>query len=51
VTIFGEFSPNGRLFTLGGFTEITEIAHIFVVLFFLGVDYVLILPKRGWDAF
>jgi hypothetical protein len=25
----------GRLFTLGGFTEITEVAHIFVLFFSL----------------
>jgi hypothetical protein len=33
VTIFGEFSLVGRLFTLGRFPKITEVAHIFELLF------------------
>jgi hypothetical protein len=35
----GEFSTNGRLFTLGNFLKITEGAHIFVLIF----PYVLIM--------
>jgi hypothetical protein len=30
---FGEFSPIGKLFTLGGFVKITEVAQIFWQLF------------------
>jgi hypothetical protein len=33
VTGFGEFSSNARLFTLGSFLKITEVAHIMGLLF------------------
>jgi hypothetical protein len=46
VTRLGEFSPKGRLFTLGNFF-ITEVAHIFVLLFpYVGTRFVLILTKN-----
>jgi hypothetical protein len=32
VTRLGEYSPNGRLFTLGQFLKTTEAVHIFVLL-------------------
>jgi hypothetical protein len=34
VTRFGEFSPNGRLFTLGSFLKITGVAHNFWANFY-----------------
>jgi hypothetical protein len=34
VTRLGEFSPNGRLFTMGSFLKIAEVAHIFRGYFF-----------------
>jgi hypothetical protein len=33
VTRLGEFSPNGRLFTLDNFSKITKVIQIFVPLF------------------
>jgi hypothetical protein len=33
VTRLGEFSPSGRVFALGSFLKITELAHIFVLPF------------------
>jgi hypothetical protein len=46
VTRLAEFSPIGRLFTLGGFLKITEVAHSFGD-FFPSTSYVLILTKKG----
>jgi hypothetical protein len=43
VTKLGEFSPNGRLFTLGTLMKITKVAQTSVLLFSRSVDYALIL--------
>jgi hypothetical protein len=32
VTRSGEFSPNGRFFTMGSFTQITKVAQSFGIL-------------------
>jgi hypothetical protein len=42
VTSLGEFSPIGRLFTLGSGFKITEVVQIFRLLFFNGTSYVCI---------
>jgi hypothetical protein len=44
VTRLGKFSPNMRLLALGGFLKMTELARIFVLIFFLSMDYELNLP-------
>jgi hypothetical protein len=46
VTRLGEFSPIGRLFTLGCVRKITEVAQIYGLHFFHGTIYVLILTKK-----
>jgi hypothetical protein len=46
VTRLGVFSPVGRVFTLGSFMKITEVAQIFVQSFFLDNSYALILKKN-----
>jgi hypothetical protein len=43
----GEFSPIGRLFTLGRFLKITKVAQIFGQ-FLHGTSELLILAKTGW---
>jgi hypothetical protein len=47
VTRWGEFSPNGRLLTMGTFSKITEVAQIFELLFSKSINYLLILTKFG----
>jgi hypothetical protein len=47
VTRLGEFSPIGRLFTLGSILLITEVAQIFVLPFSKLKNCVLILAKNG----
>jgi hypothetical protein len=48
VTRLGEFSPVGRFIPLGGLLKLTEVAHLFVLLFTtLMVTYVLIFTKCG----
>jgi hypothetical protein len=51
VTRLGKFSPLGRLFTLGILLKSKEVDQIFVLLFFDGKSYVLILAKTGWAIF
>jgi hypothetical protein len=51
VTRFGEFSPNGRLLTLGRFSKISEVAQDLGLLFSLNIDFVLILTKIVWATF
>jgi hypothetical protein len=43
----GEFSPVGRLFTLGSFSEIAEVAPNFRAAIFSGKIYALILTFNG----
>jgi hypothetical protein len=50
-TRLGEFSPNGRLFTLGSGLKITEVARISGLLFFHGTSYVSISTKKCWATF
>jgi hypothetical protein len=50
LTRLGESSPIGRLFTLGSFSKITEVAHIFCY-FFQSTNHALILTKMGWATF
>jgi hypothetical protein len=47
----GEFSPVGRLFSLGSFLKITEEAQMVGLLFFYGKILTLILTKKGWASF
>jgi hypothetical protein len=48
VTRLVEFSPIGRLFTLGSGLKITEVEHIFELpTFFHGASYAFILSKNG----
>jgi hypothetical protein len=51
VTRFGEFSPIGRLFSLGSFWKITEVATKMRATFFHVKMYALMLTKMGWAAF
>jgi hypothetical protein len=63
VTRLGEFSPIGRLFTLGSFLKITKVAHIFGASFFprkkgcvdfskkwLGLHFERIFQKLIWST-
>jgi hypothetical protein len=52
VTRLAEFSPIGRLFTLGSFLKMTVLAHI-LDNFLLSKCLVLpnLDPKMGWAAF
>jgi hypothetical protein len=43
----GEFSPIGRLFSLGNFMKITEVAQIFSYFMPRQQNYVLIVTKTG----
>jgi hypothetical protein len=47
VTRLGEFSPFGRLFTLGRFVKITDVAHIFGLHFSAVVLIGLILARMS----
>jgi hypothetical protein len=51
VNRLGEFSAIGRLFSLGSFMKITEVAKILRSAFFHDTSYALILTKMGWVAF
>jgi hypothetical protein len=51
VTRLGEFSPDGRPFTLGSFIKITKVAQNIELLFSLSLDYVLIMTKICWATF
>jgi hypothetical protein len=44
----GEFSPIGRLFSLGRFVKITEVAQSLGLTFFHETSCVLIWGKTGW---
>jgi hypothetical protein len=43
--------PNRWLFTFGSFLKITEVVHIFGLLFSHGSGYALILTKMYWATF
>jgi hypothetical protein len=43
----GEFSPNGRYFTLGSFIKIAEVDQNFWLLFSQVLVFALILTKNG----
>jgi hypothetical protein len=47
VTRCGNFSPIGRLFTLGGIHKIIEVAKLFRATIFHGTSYVLMLTWNG----
>jgi hypothetical protein len=47
VTRLGKVSPNGRLFTSGRFSYITDVAQDFWTTLSLFIDFVLILTKNG----
>jgi hypothetical protein len=51
VTRLGEFSPNVLLFALGSYIKITEVAHIFGLLYSMVMVHEIILPKNGWATF
>jgi hypothetical protein len=52
MTRLGEFLPKGRLFTLGIFIKITEVAQNCGLLFFFSLlDYTLILTKKVLATF
>jgi hypothetical protein len=46
----GAFSPLGRLFSLGSFSKIAEVAQIFGLPLFLGKGHSLISTKNGFDS-
>jgi hypothetical protein len=54
VTRLGDFSPNGRYFTLGRFIKITDVAQklhkvkVKFGYFFVSLEYALILTKNGF---
>jgi hypothetical protein len=51
VTRLGEFLPVVRLFSLGSFFKITEVAQIFGLLFsMVKLHNVLISTKMGWAS-
>jgi hypothetical protein len=47
VTRLGEFSPNGRLFTLGSILENCLKSPHFCASFYPGMNYVIVLTKIG----
>jgi hypothetical protein len=47
----GEFSPNGLLFTLGSYLKITEVAHIFWLLYSMVKFKRKVGPKIVWATF
>jgi hypothetical protein len=49
-TRLGEFSPFGRLFTLGRFLKLQKHPKVFGYICH-GEKYVMTLAKMGWDAF
>jgi hypothetical protein len=51
VTGLGEFSPIGKLFSLGSFLKITEVAGTLGLRFFHGTSYEMSFIKRGLATF
>jgi hypothetical protein len=52
VTILGEFSPIGRLFTLDNFCKIDRsFENNWAMYFFHSKSYVLIFTKTDWATF
>jgi hypothetical protein len=45
----GEFSPIGRLFTLGSFLKITKVAQFFGQHLSIYKSVVLFVLKKGWS--